>query len=333
VTLSTLDSLGRPLRDLRISVTDRCNFRCRYCMPRESFSSEFQFLDRASLLTFEEVTRVAKPFVALGVRKLRLTGGEPLLRREVERLIEMLSELGTDLSMTTNGSLLENKARTLRRAGLERLTVSVDSLDPRTFASITDGGVELASVLDGIHAAREAGFERIKINSVIRRGQNDHEVVRIARHFTELGCIVRFIEFMDVGETNGWQRGEVVTAREILDRLRTEFAVRPLAANYTGEVAERYSIDTGEVGIINSVSKPFCGDCTRARLSADGRFYGCLFATQGSDLKGPLRAGIADSELERLVAQLWARRGDRYSEQRSELIQLGPRVEMSYIGG
>lgn len=329
----TLDRLGRPLKDLRISITDRCNFRCRYCMPRESFSSEFRFLERASLLSFEEVTRVARAFVSLGAQKLRLTGGEPLLRREVELLVEMLAGLDCDLSMTTNGSLLAGKAERLRRAGLARITVSVDSLDPETFSRVTDGETPLQKVLEGIEAAREVGFERIKINTVVRRGENEHEVVRIARHFTELGCVVRFIEFMDVGETNGWRRDQVVAQGEILDSLGTEFEVRPLEANYPGEVARRYAIDTGEVGIISSVTKPFCGNCTRARLSADGRFYGCLFATEGADLRTPLRAGLDDTGIESLVEGLWGRRNDRYSEQRSELIQLGPRVEMSYIGG
>jgi len=333
VTLRHTDSLGRPLRDLRISVTDRCNFRCRYCMPRESFPSGFQFLERSRLLTFEEVTRVAKAFVALGVKKLRLTGGEPLLRREVELLVEMLSELGCDLSMTTNGSLLTTKAELLARAGLQRLTVSVDSLDPQTFSSITDGGVELSTVLAGFEAARAAGFEKIKINTVVRRGQNEHEIAGIARHFTERGAIVRFIEFMDVGQTNGWQHEHVVSEREILDALGAEFEVVPLPENYGGEVARRYRIDSGEVGIISSVTKPFCGGCTRARLSADGQFYGCLFATRGADLRGPLRAGIDEATLEAMVSNLWQQRRDRYSEQRSELVQLGPRVEMSYIGG
>jgi cyclic pyranopterin phosphate synthase len=235
--------------------------------------------------------------------------------------------------MTTNGSLLANKAGVLARAGLERVTVSVDSLDPRTFASITDGGVSLSTVLAGIEAARDAGFDRIKVNTVVRRGQNEHEIAAIARYFTERGAIVRFIEFMDVGQTNGWQHEHVVSENEILDALRAEFSVAPLAENYGGEVARRYRIDTGEVGIISSVTKPFCGGCTRARLSADGQFYGCLFATRGSDLRGPLRAGIDEAGLEAIVSGLWQQRGDRYSEQRSALVQLGRRVEMSYIGG
>ena len=302
-------------------------------MPRESFSSEFHFLQRSSLLSFEEITRVAGAFVRLGARKLRLTGGEPLLRREVESLVEMLAGLECDLSMTTNGSLLTPKAKHLRRAGLQRITVSVDSLDPEAFSRMTDGGTSLDKVLDGIRAAQDAGFERVKINTVVRRGENEHEVVHIARHFTQLGCIVRFIEFMDVGETNRWQRDQVVTESEILDLLRSEFDVAPLDENYAGEVATRYAIDTGEVGIISSVTKPFCRNCTRARLSADGKFYACLFAGQGADLKEPLRAGLDDAHLEALVAGLWGRRNDRYSEQRSKLIQLGPRIEMSYIGG
>jgi GTP 3',8-cyclase len=328
------DRLDRPLHDLRLSVTDRCNFRCRYCMPREAFGPGFAFLDRSALLSFEELTRLCQSFVGLGVRKLRVTGGEPLLRRQLDKLIAELCSLGCDISLTTNGSLLAQQATALKSAGLRRLTVSVDSLDPETFERITDSGHALASVLRGIAEAERVGFDAIKINSVVRRGLNDHELVNIARHFSERGHIVRFIEFMDVGHTNGWERRDVVTASEILERLSEAFSLQPLEPNYRGEVARRYRIrDTGaELGIIASVSQPFCRDCTRARLSADGKLYTCLFAGVGTDLKGPLRAGIGPEELGRLISEVWRQRADRYSELRAEQRNVR-RIEMSYIGG
>lgn len=328
------DRLDRPLRDLRLSVTDRCNFRCRYCMPREAFGPGFTFLDRSALLTFEELMRLCRSFVDLGVRKLRITGGEPLLRRQLDKLIAQLRSLDCDISLTTNGSLLARQAQALKSAGLNRLTVSVDSLDPETFERVTDGGHALDAVLRGIDEAERVGFETIKINSVVRRGLNDDELVALVKHFGERGHIVRFIEFMDVGQTNGWERRDVVTASEILTRLSEAFSLEALEPNYQGEVARRYRIrETGaEVGIIASVSQPFCGDCTRARLSADGKLYTCLFAAVGTDLRGPLRAGADREALRGLIADIWRQRSDRYSELRA--LQRGVRrIEMSYIGG
>lgn len=333
-SVTPTDQLNRPLRDLRISVTDRCNFRCRYCMPKEAFGPGFRFLDKSAILSFEEITRLSGAFVALGVKKLRLTGGEPLLRRQLEVLVAQLSEFECDLSLTTNGSLLEQQAAALRRAGLRRLTVSVDSLDPRTFEQITDGGDTLGAVLRGIEAAERLGFESIKVNTVVKRGVNDHELVAIARYFTERGHTVRFIEYMDVGQTNGWLKRDVVRADEMLDTLRTAFELVPLDPSYRGEVARRHRVlgSNAEIGFITSVSQPFCGDCTRARLSANGVLYTCLFATEGTDFSGPLRAGATSEELMARITQLWQKRGDRYSELRSET--RGPRrLEMSYIGG
>jgi cyclic pyranopterin phosphate synthase len=326
--------LARSLRDLRISVTDRCNFRCRYCMPREAFGPGFKFLDRPLILSFEEITRLAHCFSELGVKKLRLTGGEPLLRRQLHVLVEKLSQFDCDLSLTTNGSLLNKQAQTLRTAGLRRLTVSVDSLDPETFERLTDAGFALSAVLEGIEAAERAGFESIKINMVVRRGLNEHELVPITKHFTERGHIVRFIEFMDVGQTNGWQERDVFSATNIEDELGRAFSLEPVAPNYAGEVARRFRIrETGaEVGIIASVSQPFCASCTRARLSAEGKLYTCLFAGAGTDLRGPLRAGASFEELSELIAHTWQRREDRYSELRATQKPLR-RIEMSYIGG
>ena len=331
-----LDTLGRPLRDLRISVTDRCNFRCGYCMPREVFGPSFEFLDRAEILTFEEITRLARIFASLGVRKFRLTGGEPLLRSEVAKLVAMLAGIeGVDIALTTNGSLLAQQAQALADAGLRRVTVSLDSLDDAIFRAMNDTDFPVARVLEGIDAASAAGLAPLKINAVVRRGVNDHTLVDLARHFKGSGHIVRFIEFMDVGTTNGWALGEVVAAAEVIERIDAELPLMPLEPNYDGEVAKRwaYADGEGEIGLITSVSQPFCGDCTRARLSADGSVYTCLFAVGGEDLRGPVRAGASDEELAQILRGVWERREDRYSEIRSEATAGLPRVEMSYIGG
>ena len=331
-----LDTLGRPLRDLRISVTDRCNFRCGYCMPREVFGPSFEFLDRAEILTFEEITRLARIFASLGVRKFRLTGGEPLLRSEVAKLVAMLAGIeGVDIALTTNGSLLAQQAQALADAGLRRVTVSLDSLDDAIFRAMNDADFPVARVLEGIDAASAAGLAPLKINAVVRRGVNDHTLVDLARHFKGSGHIVRFIEFMDVGTTNGWALGEVVAAAEVIERIDAELPLMPLEPNYDGEVAKRwaYADGEGEIGLITSVSQPFCGDCTRARLSADGSVYTCLFAVGGEDLRGPVRAGASDEELAQILRGVWERREDRYSEIRSEATAGLPRVEMFYIGG
>ena len=329
------DTLGRPIHDLRISVTDRCNFRCVYCMPREVFGRDHAFLPRAELLTFEEIARLASLFVAAGVRKIRLTGGEPLVRRDLEKLVAMLAPLNVDLTLTTNGSLLAAKARALRDAGLDRVTVSLDSLDDATFMAMNDAAVPVARVLEGIAAAAEAGFAQVKVNVVVKRGVNEDSVLSMARHFRGSGHVVRFIEYMDVGNSNGWRLDDVVTADEIVATLDAAFPLEPVPSDYPGEVATRwrYRDGTGEIGVIASVSRPFCGDCTRARLSADGSLYTCLFAARGHDLRGPLRAGASDSALREQVAAIWRGRDDRYSELRSAQTLGLPRVEMSYIGG
>ncbi len=335
--VSTLDTLGRPLRDLRISVTDRCNFRCTYCMPREVFGAGYRFLDRAELLTYEEIARLAWVFVDHGVEKIRLTGGEPLVRRDLWRLVEMLAPIEglRDLTLTTNGVLLPAQAGDLGRAGLQRLTVSLDSLDDEVFMRMNDAAVPVARVLEGIDAAAEAGLWPIKFNAVVQRGVNDHTVVDLARHFRGSGHIVRFIEYMDVGSTNGWRLEQVVTAREVVDRIDAVFPLQPVAENYRGEVARRwrYRDGQGEIGVIASISQPFCGDCTRARLSPEGELVTCLFASRGHDLRGPLRAGASDDELSSLIGALWRVRDDRYSEIRSEATVGLPKVEMSHIGG
>lgn len=329
------DTLERPLRDLRISVTDRCNFRCVYCMPKEVFGREYAFLSRAELLTFEEIARLARVFVRLGVCKIRLTGGEPLVRREIEKLVAMLRPLSVDLTLTTNGSLLSATARSLRDAGLDRVTVSLDSLDDATFMAMNDVRFPVARVLEGITAAAEAGLSPVKINMVVKRGVNEGSIVPMARHFRGSGHILRFIEYMDVGNSNGWRLDDVVTADEILAAVDAEFPLEPLAPAYPGEVATRwrYRDGAGEIGIIASVSRPFCGDCTRARLSADGSLYTCLFASVGHDLRAPLRAGASNDELRDLIAAVWRGREDRYSEIRSADTVGLPKVEMSYIGG
>jgi cyclic pyranopterin phosphate synthase len=329
------DRLGRPLRDLRISVTDRCNFRCVYCMPKEVYGRDYQFLERRELLTFEEIARLARIFAAHGVEKVRITGGEPLVRREVERLIAMLARIpGLDLTLTTNGALLASKAEALAAAGLRRVTVSLDSLDDDVFRAMNDVDFPLERVLAGIDAASAAGLP-VKINMVVKRGVNDADVLAMAEHFRGSGHILRFIEYMDVGHTNGWRLDDVVPAREIVDRIDAVFPLEPLEANYRGEVARRwrYLDGAGEIGVIASVTQPFCGDCSRARLSAEGKLYTCLFALRGHDLRAPLRAGASDEELAETIGGVWGRRRDRYSEQRSERTTELHKVEMSYIGG
>ena len=336
--MTPLDTLRRPLRDLRISVTDRCNFRCGYCMPKEVFGRGYDFLPREAILSFEEIARLAAIFVQLGVEKVRLTGGEPLLRRNLDRLVAQLAALEglRDLTLTTNGSRLCEEAAPLRAAGLRRLTVSVDSLDEATFRAMNDVDFPLHRVLTGLDAARAAGFRPIKINMVVQRGVNDGEVVALARRFSGADFILRFIEFMDVGNTNGWRLAAVVPAAEILARLEREFSLEPLPAQYRGEVARRYRQRDGggEIGFITSVTAPFCGDCTRARLSAEGRLYTCLFAGTGCDLRTPLRAGASDAELAEIVRAVWSVRTDRYSELRTAATAGAPRkVEMAHIGG
>jgi cyclic pyranopterin phosphate synthase len=331
------DQLRRPLRDLRVSVTDRCNFRCTYCMPKEVYGRDFRFLPQPELLSFEEITRLVRVFVGAGVRKVRLTGGEPLLRRDLPALVGQIAAVDgvEDLALTTNGVLLARHARALRDAGLRRVTVSLDSVDDAVFRAMNDRDVPLARVVDGIDAAIEAGLAPVKLNAVIRRGVNDAGVLDLARFARERGCVLRFIEFMDVGTTNGWRLEEVVPAAELVARIDAEMRLEPAAPSYCGEVAgrHRYRDGGGEVGMISSVTQPFCADCTRARLSADGRLYTCLFATEGHDLRGPLRAGASDAQLGDLVAGVWARRRDRYSEARSEHTAGLRRIEMSYIGG
>ena len=326
------------MRDLRISVTDRCNFRCTYCMPREVFGHDFQFLRRDQLLTFEEIVRLSRLAVALGVEKIRITGGEPLLRRGVEDLVAMLAELRadglSDLTLTTNGSLLRAKAPALRAAGLDRVTVSLDSLDDGVFQAMNDVRFPVAKVLDGIDAAAEAGFP-VKVNMVVKRGANEHSILPMAERFRGTGHVLRFIEFMDVGTTNGWRLDDVVPAEEIISTIAAAWPLEPVAPNYPGEVASRrrYLDGAGEIGVIASVTRPFCGGCTRARLSAEGSLYTCLFAERGTDLRDPLRSGATDADLERLLGGLWRRRDDRYSEIRSAATTARPKVEMSHIGG
>ena len=332
----SLDALGRPLRDLRISVTDRCNFRCVYCMPKEVFGRDYQFLEREELLTFEEIERLARIFVAHGVTKIRLTGGEPLVRRDIERLVEMLARIpGIDLALTTNGSMLSRKASALKEAGLERITVSLDALDDETFAAMNDVDFPVTRVLAGIEAAAAAGLDPIKINMVVRRGLNEASVVPMARYFRATGHIVRFVEYMDVGHTNGWRLDDVVPADEIIARIDAEMPLEPVTPNYRGEVASRwrYRDGGGEIGVIASVSQPFCGDCSRARVSTDGFLYTCLFSTKGHDLRSLLRDGATDTEIFETIGRVWRRRNDRYSEIRSSETVALPKVEMSYIGG
>jgi cyclic pyranopterin phosphate synthase len=330
------DAFGRPLRDLRISITDRCNFRCVYCMPKEVFGRDYQFLEREQLLTFEEIERLARVFVASGVQKIRITGGEPLVRRNVEHLIELLSGIdGLDLALTTNGSILPAKAQALREAGLKRVTVSLDSLDNEVFTAMNDVDFPVDRVLAGIDAAAEAGLAPVKINVVVKRGMNDGDVVDMARHFKGTGHIVRFIEYMDVGTTNGWRMDDVVPAGEIISMIDAEMPLEPIQPNYAGEVANRYRYrdGDGEIGVIASVTQAFCRSCTRARVSAEGQLYTCLFGNKGHDLRALLRRGATDDELARFIAGVWSVRRDRYSEIRTSQTASLPKVEMSYIGG
>jgi GTP 3',8-cyclase len=333
------DAFGRPLRDIRISVTDRCNFRCPYCMPAELYGEEFTFLPRSEILTFEEIERLARLFIDLGVVKIRLTGGEPLVRAHLTDLVERVAAIDptVDLTLTTNGALLAPAAEDLKKAGLKRITVSLDSLDPDVFSAMCGrDNVHPDVVLEAIDAAAIAGLTPVKINCVVQRGINDHTIVDLARHFRGTGHIVRFIEFMDVGTLNGWDMSQVVTAAEIVDKIGAEVPLEPVGANYVGEVAKRYRyVDgSGEIGIISSVSQPFCGDCSRARLSTEGSLVTCLFAAGGLDLRGPMRSGASDDELKALIAGCWSTRSDRYSEQRSALtIRPRKRVQMFQVGG
>jgi cyclic pyranopterin phosphate synthase len=333
------DAFARKLRDLRISVTDRCNFRCPYCMPAETFGPGFKFLPRKEVLTYEEIARLARIFVSLGTQKLRITGGEPLVRADLPELIEQLAAIEgvRDIALTTNGHLLEKLAAPLARAGLKRVTVSLDSHDPDVFKQMSGGMSAPERVLRGIDAAIAAGLGPIKINCVVQRGVNDHTLVELAAHFRGSGQIVRFIEYMDVGTANGWELAQVVPAREIVARIAERFPLEPADPNYRGEVAKRwrYADGQGEIGVIASVTQPFCGDCTRARLSAEGSLVTCLFATGGRDLKTPLRAGASDDELREVITGVWRRRRDRYSEERTELAarRAGARIEMFKLGG
>jgi len=347
-----VDTRGRPLRDLRISVTDRCNFRCNYCMPKEVFDKDYPYLPHSALLSFEEITRLASLFLAHGVRKIRLTGGEPLLRKNIEELIAQLAQLRTvdgkapDLTLTTNGSLLARKARSLKEAGLNRVTVSLDGLDDAVFRRMNDVDFPVADVLAGIEAAHAAGLSHIKVNMVVKRGTNDHEILPMARHFRGTGTTLRFIEYMDVGATNGWRMDEVLPSAQLIERLRAELPLVPLEPSSPGETAERWGYADasgqhdpalGEVGVISSVTQAFCHDCNRARLSTEGKLYLCLFASQGYDLRSLLRGGASDAAIAAAIAPIWQQRTDRYSELRSTLpadnTQGARRVEMSYIGG
>ena len=346
------DTLGRPLRDLRISVTDRCNFRCSYCMPKEVFDKDYPYLPHAALLTFEEITRIARQFIAHGVRKIRLTGGEPLLRKNIEVLIEQLAALKTvdgqplDLTLTTNGSLLTRKAKSLKAAGLQRVTVSLDGLDDTVFRQMNDVDFPVAEVLEGIEAAKEAGLGPIKINMVVKRGTNEDQILPMARHFKGSGMVLRFIEYMDVGATNGWRMNEVLPSADVVKRIQAELPLVQLEPSAPGETAERWGYAdangrhderAGEIGVISSVTQAFCGDCNRARLSTEGQVYLCLFATHGHDLRSLIRGGASDEALASAIGHIWQGRADRYSQLRGSMppdaAAGGRRVEMSYIGG
>lgn len=331
------DTGNRALRDLRISVTDRCNFRCTYCMPQEVFGPDHPFLPRGEILTYEEITRVARLLVGMGVKKIRVTGGEPLMRRDVVDLVQALASLEgvEDLALTTNGSPLERMAPVLKGAGLHRVTVSLDALDEPVFRKINGVGFPVQRVLDGIDAADRAGLHPIKVNMVVKRGANEDQVLPMARYFRDRGHTLRFIEYMDVGSTNGWRLDDVVSAAEILDLLRTEFTLEAKAPAYRGEVASRWAHEDGasEIGFVTSVTKPFCGDCTRLRMSADGHLFTCLFASRGHDLKSRLRSDATDDDLRAWLGTLWTARDDRYSEIRSSRTTSTEKVEMSYIGG
>ena len=336
-----VDTLQRPLRDLRISVTDRCNFRCTYCMPRDVFDTDYPFMPHSALLSFEEITRVARVAMQLGVRKIRLTGGEPLLRKDIEKLVFMLSQLRTpegkplELTLTTNGTLLRKKAQALKEAGLRRVTVSLDALDPVLFERMSDSQVAVETVLDGIEAAAQVGLAPVKVNMVVRKGLNDDQILPMVRHFRGTGHVLRFIEYMDVGSTNGWNMSEVMAGRAMLDLIGSHFPVEPVQADYAGEVAERwrYLDGAGEIGVITSVSHPFCRDCSRARMSPEGKLYLCLFADQGYDLRSVVRATDSDEVLAGHLAGIWSGRTDRYSELRGTAAQPRTKIEMSYIGG
>ena len=334
--MTLTDTLNRPLRDLRISVTDRCNFRCIYCMPKEVFGSNYQFLGRDEILTFEEITRLVRIFVPFGVRKIRLTGGEPLVRKDLHLLVKMLSDIpDLDLTLTTNGSLLEKQARLLKEAGLDRVSVSLDSLDDAVFKAMNDVDFPVEKVIRGMDAAAEAGLTPVKVNMVVKRGLNEDSILPMARFFREKGYILRFIEYMDVGHTNGWRMDDVVPAAEIIKRIGAEMPLEPADPNYTGEVAERWRFKdgSGEVGVIASVTQAFCRTCNRARISAAGQLYTCLFAVKGHDLRGLLRSGASDEEISQFIERIWNKRSDRYSELRTENTANLPKVEMSHIGG
>ena len=329
------DTLGRAMRDLRISVTDRCNFRCVYCMPREVFDAYYRFLPHSAILSFEEIARLARIFVGLGVKKIRLTGGEPLVRKNLERLVEMLSPLGAELTLTTNGSLLAKQAQALAKAGLDRVTVSLDSLDEAIFRAMNDADFPVAKVIEGIEAAADAGLGPVKVNMVVKRGVNDGDIVAMAGRWRGTGHIMRFIEYMDVGSTNGWRMDDVVPSAEVVRRISERWPLEPLDANYAGEVAERwrYADGSGEIGVISSVTQAFCSSCTRMRLSTEGSLYTCLFAHSGHDLKALVRGGASDDQIGNEIAAVWQKRGDRYSEIRTEQTSRQRKVEMSYIGG
>ena len=336
MNMNLTDTLNRPLRDLRISVTDRCNFRCVYCMPKEIFGPDYQYLRRDEVLTFEEITRLARIFVNHGVRKIRLTGGEPLVRRDLHLLVRMLAEIPSlDLTLTTNGALLTRQAQALKEAGLQRVTVSLDSLDDEVFKAMNDVDFPVERVLEGMDAATAVGLEPIKVNMVVKRGMNESSVLPMARYFREKGYILRFIEYMDVGHTNGWRMDEVVSAKEIVSLIHAEMPLEPVDPNYTGEVAERWRYKDGscEIGVVASVTQAFCRTCNRARLSAEGKLYTCLFAVKGHDFKSLMRNGATDEEISQTVARIWNKRTDRYSELRSENTIDLPKVEMSHIGG
>jgi len=336
--MTLTDQLNRPFRDLRISVTDRCNFRCSYCMPADVFGEAYRFLPKAELLTFEEIARLARVFAGLGARKVRLTGGEPLIRKELDRLIALIAAIPDldDIALTTNGYFLPQQAQALRGAGLRRVTVSLDSLDNAVFRALNGGRADVDRVLAGIVAAQHAGFAPIKINAVVKRGVNDGTVIDLARFCRERGYIARFIEYMDVGNLNGWRLDDVVPAREIVERIDAQMPLEPVAPRYPGEVARRYRYrdGSGEIGVIASVTQPFCGACTRLRLSPDGRMFTCLFGAHGTDLRGPLREGASDDDLVAIVRNVWYRRDDRYSEVRaSHAPPRDPKIEMYQIGG
>jgi cyclic pyranopterin phosphate synthase len=331
------DALGRPLHDLRVSVTDRCNFRCAYCMPRDVYDRDHVYLPRDEILTFEEIERLVRVFAGVGVAKVRLTGGEPLLRHDLSELVAKVASVDgiSDVAMTTNGSTLARHAAPLAKAGLDRVTVSLDAVDDTNFREAADVDFPVARVLEGIDAAKDAGLTPVKINTVVRRGLNDDAIADIAGAFRGTGHIVRFIEYMDVGSSNDWKMGDVVTADEILETIASVWPLDPIDPNYPGEVVNRwrYRDGQGEIGVIASVSKPFCGECTRLRLSADGSIYTCLFATRGTDLRGPMRSGATDEALVEIISRVWQERSDRYSEERTG-VSLGlPKVEMSFIGG